>query len=63
MPASVRHSARAASLRDLRWIREPFLSDTRDHGMVVVHGHTISEDVEASALGSASTPALMPRGG
>jgi serine/threonine protein phosphatase 1 len=35
------------SLRDLRWIREPFLSDTRDHGMVVVHGHTISEDVEA----------------
>lgn len=34
------------SLRDLRWIREPFLSDTRDHGMVVVHGHTISENVE-----------------
>lgn len=35
------------SLRDLRWIREPFLTDTRDHGMVVVHGHTISERVEA----------------
>jgi serine/threonine protein phosphatase 1 len=35
------------SLRDLRWIREPFLTDTRDHGMVVVHGHTISEAVEA----------------
>lgn len=34
------------TLRDLRWIREPFLSDTRDHGMVVVHGHTISETVE-----------------
>jgi serine/threonine protein phosphatase 1 len=34
------------SLRDLRWIREPFLTDTRDHGMVVVHGHTISEAVE-----------------
>lgn len=34
------------SLRDLRWIREPFLSDTRDHGMVVVHGHTISDEVE-----------------
>jgi serine/threonine protein phosphatase 1 len=34
------------SLRDLRWIREPFLSDTRDHGVVVVHGHTISESVE-----------------
>jgi serine/threonine protein phosphatase 1 len=34
------------SLADLRWIREPFLSDTRDHGMTVVHGHTISETVQ-----------------
>jgi serine/threonine protein phosphatase 1 len=34
------------TLRDLRWIREPFLSDTRDHGMIVVHGHTISDQVE-----------------
>ncbi|EEW27004.1 metallophosphoesterase family protein [Rhodobacter ferrooxidans] len=25
---------------DLVWIREPFLSDTRDHGALVVHGHT-----------------------
>ena len=25
---------------DLIWIREPFLSDRRDHGAVVVHGHT-----------------------
>ena len=33
-------------LHDLRWIREPFLSDRRDHGVVVVHGHTISEAVE-----------------
>lgn len=31
---------------DLRWIREPFLLDDRDHGFVVVHGHTISEQVE-----------------
>jgi serine/threonine protein phosphatase 1 len=31
---------------DVRWIREPFLSDDRDHGVVVVHGHTISEDVD-----------------
>jgi serine/threonine protein phosphatase 1 len=31
---------------DLRWIREPFLFDDTDHGFVVVHGHTISEDVE-----------------
>jgi serine/threonine protein phosphatase 1 len=34
------------SLADLRWIREPFLSDRRDHGMMVVHGHTISNTVE-----------------
>ena len=25
---------------DLIWIRGPFLSDVRDHGAVVVHGHT-----------------------
>ncbi|HBU14156.1 MAG TPA: serine/threonine protein phosphatase [Gemmobacter sp.] len=25
---------------DLVWIREPFLSDPRDHGALVVHGHT-----------------------
>ena len=31
---------------DLRWIREPFLGDTADHGFVVVHGHTIVEQVE-----------------
>ena len=26
--------------QDLIWIREPFLSDTRDHGCLIVHGHT-----------------------
>ena len=31
---------------DLRWIREKFINDTRDHGCVVVHGHTISVGVE-----------------
>lgn len=31
---------------DLRWIREPFLFDETDHGCVVVHGHTISPEVE-----------------
>ena len=31
---------------DLRWIRDPFLSDGKDHGFVVVHGHTIVERVE-----------------
>ncbi|MBO9518121.1 MAG: serine/threonine protein phosphatase [Porphyrobacter sp.] len=29
--------------KDLRWIREPFLSHADSHGAVVVHGHTISE--------------------
>lgn len=28
---------------DLMWIREPFLSDPRDHGALVVHGHTALE--------------------
>jgi serine/threonine protein phosphatase 1 len=31
---------------DLRWIRDPFLLDDTDHGFVVVHGHTISSEVE-----------------
>lgn len=31
---------------DLRWIRDPFLTDESDHGFVVVHGHTISNDVD-----------------
>ena len=30
---------------DLRWIRDPFLTDATDHGFMVVHGHTISERV------------------
>jgi serine/threonine protein phosphatase 1 len=34
------------SQNDLRWIREPFLLDQSDHGFVVVHGHTISREVE-----------------
>ncbi len=31
---------------DLRWIREPFLSHEEEHGVVVVHGHTIVREVE-----------------
>ncbi len=31
---------------DLRWIREPFLTDATDHGFLVVHGHTVSERVD-----------------
>jgi len=36
-------------LADLRWIREPFLSHAQDHGAVVVHGHTITEEVDVRA--------------
>ncbi|MDE2562291.1 MAG: serine/threonine protein phosphatase [Sphingomonadales bacterium] len=32
---------------DLRWIRGEFLDDQRDHGFVVVHGHTITDEVES----------------
>lgn len=31
------------SLGDLRWIREPFLSHSGDHGFVIVHGHSITQ--------------------
>lgn len=31
---------------DLRWIRDRFLDDERDHGKVVVHGHTICDEIE-----------------
>lgn len=34
------------SLSDLRWIRDDFLEDDRDHGMMIVHGHTIRDDVD-----------------
>jgi serine/threonine protein phosphatase 1 len=34
------------SRADLRWIREPFLGHAGDHGFVVVHGHTITREVE-----------------
>jgi len=36
------------SQTDLRWIREPFLDDPSDHGFVVVHGHTITNEVEVA---------------
>ena len=32
--------------KDLLWIRERFLSSDEDHGFVVVHGHTPSQDPE-----------------
>ncbi|WP_347267368.1 metallophosphoesterase [Paracoccus sp. (in: a-proteobacteria)] len=33
------------SEQDLIWIRGGFLEDTRDHGVLVVHGHTVVEQV------------------
>jgi serine/threonine protein phosphatase 1 len=30
--------------RDLLWIREPFLSSKKDHGAVIVHGHSPRRD-------------------
>jgi len=37
------------SKADLRWIREPFLQDQSERDFVVVHGHTIRQDVEITA--------------
>jgi serine/threonine protein phosphatase 1 len=34
------------SQSDLRWIRSPFLDSEGDHGVVVVHGHSINPMVE-----------------
>jgi serine/threonine protein phosphatase 1 len=31
---------------DLRWIRERFLNSREDHGVMVVHGHSIAPEVE-----------------
>ncbi|MEM8800408.1 MAG: metallophosphoesterase family protein [Pseudomonadota bacterium] len=36
----------AQAIDDLMWIREPFLSSSADHGKVIVHGHSITDDVE-----------------
>jgi len=35
----------AQAEEDLVWIREPFLSDTRDHGRLIIHGHTVVDNV------------------
>ncbi|OAN66615.1 metallophosphoesterase family protein [Sphingomonas sp. TDK1] len=32
--------------QDLRWIRTPFLRSTADHGVLVVHGHTVVSEPE-----------------
>ena len=38
---------------DLLWIRDEFLSDRRDHGACIVHGHTISPapEIRANRIG------------
>lgn len=46
--AGIRPGIRLAQqdAQDLRWIRGPFLDDRSDHGVIVVHGHTIAEEVD-----------------
>ena len=34
------------AVEDLRWIRGPFLDDESDHGRIVIHGHTITGEVD-----------------
>ncbi len=34
---------------DLRWIRREFIESADDHGMMVIHGHTITEEVDEQA--------------
>ena len=58
--------------RNLRWIREPFLSHAKPYEAVVVHGHTISDKVEdagnrigidTGAYSSGRLTALVLQGG
>jgi serine/threonine protein phosphatase 1 len=37
------------SPQDLRWIREPFLSFAEPHSHIVIHGHTVYDEVELRA--------------
>jgi serine/threonine protein phosphatase 1 len=39
-------SLRKQSRNDLLWIREEFLANEKPYGMVIVHGHSIADDVE-----------------
>lgn len=32
--------------QDLRWIRRDFLESDTDHGMIVIHGHTVTDEAE-----------------
>lgn len=37
------------NLKDLRWIREDFISYNRPHEKFVIHGHTISENIDTQS--------------
>lgn len=37
------------ALSDLRWIREDFLDDRGDHGKMIVHGHSITDEPDEQA--------------
>lgn len=61
----------AQAPKDLRWIREPFLSSSAEYGAVVVHGHTISDEpvlrpnrigIDTGAYASGRLTALMLEG-
>ena len=34
------------NIKDLRWIRREFLDSNRRHGKVIVHGHTVTPEIE-----------------
>ena len=36
----------AQDANDMRWIRDKFLDDTRDHGAMIVHGHSVTAAVD-----------------
>jgi serine/threonine protein phosphatase 1 len=36
-------------LSDLRWIREEFIEGEHDHGVTIVYGHTISDEVDEAS--------------
>lgn len=40
-------------VQDMRWIREEFLDDFSDHGGLVIHGHTITDepDIQINRIG------------
>lgn len=57
---------------DLLWIRQPFLGSNTDHGCVVVHGHTVTEEpefrpnrigIDTGAYASGVLTALVIEGG